>query len=327
MNASAQYIFHSGKNSKFRYYMGALFSGLVPDALFHARLDRELAYGARKYDQRYIADRVNYYCQLDHPVPLHSGAPTIAQFRLKGNSSTYFFDSREIVRWFDKHLHWQYLFGDIRDIPSSPTIVKSRSILTDNTNAVLLNLDKCRHFVFLDDKKDFSQKTDRAIFRGQIGNRENRIRFVNTFAGHPRIDAANTLANGGLIASNPNGEPIVPRMSLYQHLDYKYIMALEGNDVASNLKWVMSSNSLAVMPRPTCETWFMEGRLVPNHHYIEVRPDYSDLIEKMDYYTAHADQARQIARNAQAYVAQFRDKRRERYIALRVMQKYFEMTQ
>lgn len=59
--------------------------------------------------------------------------------------------------------------------------------------------------------------------------------------------------------------------TIREHLDYKFIMAIEGNDVASNLKWVMSSNSLAVMPRPTCETWFMEGTLIPDYHYIEVR--------------------------------------------------------
>ncbi len=66
-------------------------------------------------------------------------------------------------------------------------------------------------------------------------------------------------------------------MSLYDHLHYRYIMALEGNDVATNLKWIMSSNSIAVMPRPTCETWFMEGRLIPNYHYIEIADDFHDL--------------------------------------------------
>ena len=59
--------------------------------------------------------------------------------------------------------------------------------------------------------------------------------------------------------------------------------------MASNLKWVMSSNSVAVMPRPRYETWFMEGSLVPGYHYIEIKTDFSDLIEKMEYYNAHPD--------------------------------------
>ena len=50
-----------------------------------------------------------------------------------------------------------------------------------------------------------------------------------------------------------------PKLSILEQLEYKFVLCLEGNDVATNLKWVMSSNSLAVMPKPRYETWFMEG--------------------------------------------------------------------
>ena len=104
-------------------------------------------------------------------------------------------------------------------------------------------------------------------------------------------------------------------------------MALEGNDVASNLKWIMSSNSIAVMPQPTYETWFMEGKLIPDYHYIEVKPDFSNLEEKMDYYTQHPDEAEEIIRHAHEYVKQFKDKKREDIISLMVLDKYFSATQ
>jgi hypothetical protein len=100
-------------------------------------------------------------------------------------------------------------------------------------------------------------------------------------------------------------------------------MSLEGNDVASNLKWVMSSNSIAVMPKPTCETWFMEGTLIPNYHYIEIKPDFSDLIEKLEYYIAHPDEAEEIIRHAHEYVDRFLNRRRERIISWLVMDRYF----
>ena len=326
MYTSLHYLLHSGKNSKLLYYLRAALREAVPDALCRRRLAAELEACRRLYDEAYIEDRVSYYCQLTDRHPLDATARPLADFHKHGNSSTYFFDSREIVRWFDPALRWCYLFGDVRDIPPQPTVVKSRSTGVDNRNAVLLNLDKCRHFVFLDDHIPFEEKEDRAIFRGQIGNRLNRQRFVETFRDNPRIDAANTLAKGGLLADNPDGRSTAPRLSLYDHLHYKYIMALEGNDVASNLKWVMSSNSLAVSPPMTCETWFMEGRLQGGVHYVEVKDDYSDLEEKMDYYTAHPDEAHAIILQANTYVSQFRDPRRERYIALHVMQRYFEMT-
>lgn len=101
-------------------------------------------------------------------------------------------------------------------------------------------------------------------------------------------------------------------------------MAIEGNDVASNLKWVMSSNSLAVMPRPTCETWFMEGTLIPDYHYVEVKDDFSDLEEKLHYYITHPEKAEEIIAHAHEYVAQFRDKKREELLQVMVMEHYFK---
>ena len=103
-------------------------------------------------------------------------------------------------------------------------------------------------------------------------------------------------------------------------------MALEGVDVASNLKWVMSSNCIAVMPRPTYETWFMEGTLIPNYHYIEIKPDYSDLMERIEYYNSHIDEAKAIIKHANEYVRQFRNKHREDLISFMVLAKYFEKT-
>ena len=119
---------------------------------------------------------------------------------------------------------------------------------------------------------------------------------------------------------------MTPKKTIREHLDYKFIMALEGNDVASNLKWVMSSNSIAVMTRPTCETWFMEGKLIPDYHYIEIKDDLSDLEEKLTYYINHPVEAEQIVKHAHEYVAQFFDAERERLISLLVMDKYFQMT-
>ncbi len=116
-------------------------------------------------------------------------------------------------------------------------------------------------------------------------------------------------------------------MTIKEQLEYKFILAIEGYDVASNLKWVMSSNSIAVMPRPTCETWFMEGTLIPNYHYIEIKPDFSDLEERLQYYMAHTDEAQAIIEHAHEYIEQFKNKKREQLISLLVLEKYFKMTE
>jgi hypothetical protein len=96
--------------------------------------------------------------------------------------------------------------------------------------------------------------------------------------------------------------------------------------VATNLKWVMSSNSLAVMPKPKFETWFMEGTLIPNKHYVEIKDDYSDLEERLNYYMSHPQASLQIIQNAHEYIIQFNDKKQEDLISLLVLEKYFYKT-
>jgi hypothetical protein len=246
-------------------------------------------------------------------------AESLADFKLRNHRKVYFFDTFEYTRYFPLHLKICPLFGDITHVPEYPSITKSRPIEGDNTNSVLMNLEKIRHFLFLNDEKTFEEKKDMLVFRGKV-RQEHRIRFMEMYYGKsPKIDA-------GQVNIAPDAKYPAKRLTLAEHLDYKYILSLEGNDVASNLKWVMSSNSLAVMPKPKYETWFMEGALIPNYHYVLIRDDYSDMEERMNYYTNHPREALEIIDNAHRYVEQFKNKEREDILHLLVLQKYFEHT-
>ncbi len=88
----------------------------------------------------------------------------------------------------------------------------------------------------------------------------------------------------------------------------------------------MSSNSIAAMPKPKFETWFMEGTLIPDYHYISLKEDYSDLEEKLTYYIKNTNEALKIVENANEYVKQFKDKKRKDLISLLVLEKYFYKT-
>jgi hypothetical protein len=135
------------------------------------------------------------------------------------------------------------------------------------------------------------------------------------------------LCNVGKINDDDNHHNLLrERITIEDQLNYKFILCLEGNDVASNLKWVMSSQSLAVMPVPKYETWFMEGTLIPNYHYMLIKDDYSDLEERMEYYIKHTDEAREIIKNAHHFIEQFKIKKREDLISLLVLEKYFYKT-
>ena len=315
------YIFNSGKNPKWLYFLRSYLIYLSRKSLARRRLKSILAKAQKRSDWNYICERVDYYNKLSVPVSLPEDAMTIEEHTLKNHksSSVYFFDSYEFLRYFPTHYKWLSAFGDVTWIPKYPSLVKSRPIDNDNANSVILKLDKVRHFIFVDDKKPFVEKEDKAIFRGKVSRKAIREDFMTQFFEHPRIDA------GAIEKNPPKPEWKVEKMTIRQHLNFRYVLALEGIDVASNLKWVMSSNSIAVMPRPNYETWFMEGKLIPNYHYIEVKEDFSDLEAKLDYYSSHIVEAEAIIAHAHEWVEQFMDKEREEVIALLVLQKYFKI--
>ena len=71
----------------------------------------------------------------------------------------------------------------------------------------------------------------------------------------------------------------------------------------------------------------MEGKLIPNYHYIEIKADFSDVEERLNHYIAHPEEAEAIIQHAHEYVDQFRDSKRERLITYLVLQKYFLFTE
>ncbi|MBR5275962.1 MAG: lipopolysaccharide biosynthesis protein [Bacteroidaceae bacterium] len=311
------------KNTKIAYYLRSYSLLLCPKFILRHILRRRLKEIAASPEKEYIMSRVDYYNRLADGATLPADAPTLGEHTLKNKKcgSVYFFDTYEYTRYFDAPLRWLLKGGDVTTIPPHPTIVKSRPIAGDNANSVLMKLNKVRHFFFVNDPIPFEEKENKILFRGDANGKPCRIRFFEKWFGHPMCDLRDTAGH----SVNP-AEWKGPGMSVEEHFKCRYIMALEGVDVASNLKWVMSSNCIAVMPRPTYETWFMEGTLIPNYHYIEIKPDYSDLLERIEYYNNHIDEAKEIIKHANEYVEQFRNKHRENLISLAVLAKYFEKT-
>ena len=312
-------------NNKFIYYFKHLASYYFSKISFGKRLPSD-GFAVDAEEKEYIADRVNYYNKMTQTAVITTEMTRIADFKRpkkrKGHSSrsAYFLDLHRYLRYFPKSFKFSYLFGDVTTVPDVPTIVKSRPVEGDNSNSIILNLNKVRHFLFIRDAKRFQDKKDLLVGRLAVFQ-PHRVRFWEKYFNHPLCDLGHVGKHNVI-----HSEWITKRMSIKQQLDYKFILCLEGNDVATNLKWVMSSNSLAVMPRPRYETWFAEGRLIPNYHYIEIKPDYSDLEEQLRYYMEHPDKALQIIENAHRHVAQFMNWKRENFIAAITLKKYFEKT-
>lgn len=328
------YALRSGKNAKAPYFTRAALSLLVPSAWFRRRLDDALAAIATRPDAAEIEARAAYCCRLS-PSPAQDGgpsaqlppaAPRIRDQRLPWKGQVYFFDTREWLRWFPPGLRWCHVPGDVTQVPSAPAVVKSRPIASDlgpasaNANSVLLNLNKVRHFNFPCDTVPDRDKRPAAVFRGKVRGKPLRERFFECNAGRPGLDIGDT-------ASRPaRPEWAACHLSISEQLHFRYVLSLEGNDVASNLKWIMSSRSIALAPRPRYETWFQEGLLVPGVHYAEIAPDGSNVAEVMARLEARPAERARIVAAANAWVARFRDSERERLVSLRVLDRYFRAT-
>ncbi len=315
----------SGKNAyrahKLAFYATGLLGALPSRRLFRHQLQRLLNTFDQlpRHEQKTIMERVDYYNRLDAPVTLSGNATHNRDFAIRSRKSTYHLDFYHVAKYFPPGTAYHYRFGDKTFVPGEPTFVKSRPIAGDNRHAVLLKLDSVRHFYTVKDTQRYEAKKDMLVWRG-AAHQPHRLRFLQRCRHSPHCDIGATDNKAHTAAFRQ------PFMSIERQLDYKFIFSIEGNDVATNLKWIMASNSLCFMKRPVYETWFMEGTLIPGYHYVLVKDDFSDLERKIDYYLAHPDKARAIIRNANRYVASFYNARQERLTALLVFKKYLKLT-
>lgn len=227
------YTLSSGKNPKFVYYLSCYMRLLTPRFLCRKRLPSLLGQIDSRKDRDYIMRRVDYYCQINSPVALPSSAERLrdAWKRVRGGN-VYQHDTYEFTRFFPEDNKWGFEPGDVIFVPENPSIVKSRPLCDDNRNSVVMKLDKVRHFIFVDDAKSFEEKEFKVIFRGKIAGKQSRKDFMAKFYGNPLFDVGDV----GRRTDSPM-EWRTGKMTIKEHLDYQFIMAIEGNDVASNLKW------------------------------------------------------------------------------------------
>eukprot|EP01084_Bolivina_argentea_P266039 451117_1 len=115
-------------------------------------------------------------------------------------------------------------------------------------------------------------------------------------------------------------------LSIKEQLKYKYIIAMEGNDVSSALKWILYSNSCVFMPFPDIESWLMEGLLIPYFHFIPLQYDTFtnkfDLNDKYLWCLQNDNKCKQIALNGKELIQKFLNNENELYIKQQIIKRY-----
>lgn len=182
------------------------------------------------------------------------------------------------------------------------------------SNVVLLPLNTKRHFclakeILKNGDKPYSEKRDGFVWRGAstgISKNTNntvvhdRNRFVSKFAEKPWADVGFVAIQNAVIEKHKK-----PHISAQELMSYKVVISLEGNDVATNLKWALASNSVVLTVPPTIESWYCESKLIPWIHYVPMNPSFGDAKEKYQWILDHPGQAKLIAYNATEFMKNF----------------------
>ncbi|MBS0621100.1 MAG: glycosyltransferase [Verrucomicrobia bacterium] len=85
-----------------------------------------------------------------------------------------------------------------------------------------------------------------------------------------------------------------------EYLRYKYLIAVDGNSLASSMKWQPFSGCVILKSGSDYIDWFYKG-FEPDQHYIPFAYDCSDLAEKIQWLRTHDMEAAAIAKRALAF--------------------------
>ncbi|MDN3504949.1 MAG: glycosyl transferase family 90 [Rhabdochlamydiaceae bacterium] len=130
----------------------------------------------------------------------------------------------------------------------------------------------------------------------------NRCKVCTISRFHPKIIDAKFTSFTQIPASKRKNfyshYNISPFVTPEEHLQYKYLISLDGNTCTyPGLQWRLQSNSLVFKPKSNEIQWYYEG-LVPNYHYLALESDCSNLISKLNWARQHDNLAHKIARQS-----------------------------
>ena len=202
-----------------------------------------------------------------------------------------------------------------------PYIRKARKV--EDQNGVLFKLSTIRHFFPCSEAKKgdipWDRKKASVIWRGATTSEKYRDAFVKKYFNSYDIGFST-------VKQNPELAVFQRRIvSIKEQLQYKFIVSLEGYDLASNLKWILASNSVPIMPKPTWVSWIMESKLVPYVHYLPLNDKLDNLDELLEWGRENDEECRRIARNGKEYMSQFFDEDNETGIQHELLERYSQL--
>jgi len=191
-------------------------------------------------------------------------------------------------------------------------------------------------------KYSWEKKANKAFWRGNWNFRDfeqvmsrckgDEVCFNNAYSSSPRgklvyvlkkeapelldVDfAAHKISQKHKVLANKYGllmENFVPKED---QLKFKYSIVAESFASTPSFLWKLLSNSVVLKQDFPYEQWY-HSTVVPNKHYVPVKEDWSDLIEKIKWLQNNDDKAHEIALNSTDFIQkQLSPERIDGYIA------------
>ncbi len=155
----------------------------------------------------------------------------------------------------------------------------------------------------------WDDKIDKAVFRGSatgcgIGDDNIRIKATILSKDYPEyLDAGITTFNKKLKKNINKPLKVIDSkmnkanfMTLEEKASYKYILNLDGHVSAFRLGHEFSLGSLILLPKSKYNLWF-SYLLVPYTHYIPIKENLEDLIEKIKWCRENDKKCKEISIN------------------------------
>lgn len=94
-----------------------------------------------------------------------------------------------------------------------------------------------------------------------------------------------------------NSYPKADKLTLQEQANYKYILTLEGHVAAYRLSYELSSGSVILLAESKWKMWYYKF-LKPYTHYVPIKEDLSDLLDKIDWCRRNDDKCKKITESA-----------------------------
>ena len=280
-----------------------------------------------------IDDRIKYYlgditkCEeppngkFGYDVPIYlSYREYLESMSIVHPNTAYPLDVSRLLKYSYPNNLWIQCGDSPYTGPQWPVGVKVRDTHDPESKGVLFSLESPRHWDNVFKYPDPSWLTKKADFmwRGADTGRGVRLSFVNQFVSH-NVGFSEYVQDAIIQPALYPTSLLSPKVTIPDLLKYKYLPIVDGNDKSSSVGWIMASNSVPIMPKPRYHSWLCEAFLEPGVHYVEVKRDFSDMLEKIEWCKQNDATCKQIADNGKKFMLQFMNPMQEQYIELQIV--------